>query len=143
MRRDSNSHCKRNLERRGRSLTKTEKTGLGFALAEVMAVGLVPAFSKFAVSRVDPLLYSAVAVSVAAVVSVLLVRWRGEARQLFEPAMLGWLVPIALLGTTVTTLMLFFGTRLTDGVSAALLLQSEPVYSLALTWVLWRRGVSS
>ena len=123
-------------------MTQTEKTGLGFALAEVMAVGLVPAFSKFAVSRVDPLLYSAVAVSVAAVVSVLLVRWRGEARQLFEPAMLGWLVPIALLGTTVTTLMLFFGTRLTDGVSAALLLQSEPVYSLALTWVLWRRGVS-
>jgi uncharacterized membrane protein len=47
-------------------VTRTEKAGLGFALAEVMAVGLVPAFSKFAVSRVDPLLYSAVAVSIAA-----------------------------------------------------------------------------
>ena len=69
-------------------------------------------------------------------------RWRGELAQLVDRRFIAWLVPISLLGTTATTLLLFFGSRLTDGVSAALLLQSEPVYSLALTWLLWRRPAS-
>src|SRR5262245_25202238 len=107
-----------------------------------MAVGLVPAFSKYAVSRVDPLLYSALAVCVAAAVSLGLATWRGELGQVVDPRFVGWLVPISLLGTTATTLLLFYGSRLTDGVSAALLLQSEPVYSLALTWLVWQRTPS-
>src|SRR5262245_57674631 len=123
-------------------MTRTEKAGLWFASAEIMAVGLVPAFSKFAVSRVDPLLYSALAVCVAAVVSTGLAAWRGELAQLVDRRLVPWLVPISLLGTTATTLLLFIGSRLTDGVSSALLLQSEPVYSLALTGLVWRRPAS-
>jgi drug/metabolite transporter (DMT)-like permease len=124
-------------------VTRTEKAGLWFALAEVMAVGLVPAFSKYAVSRVDPLLYSALAVCVAAVVSIGLAAWRGELGQVVDRRFVGWLIPVCLLGTTATTLLLFIGSRLTDGVSSALLLQSEPVYSLALTWLVWRRPAST
>ena len=124
-------------------MTRTERVGLWFALAEVLAVGLVPAFSKYAVSRVDPLLYSALAVCVAAAVSSGLAIARGELAQVVDRRFVGWLVPISLLGTTATTLLLFIGSRLTDGVSSALLLQSEPVYSLALTWLLWRRPVSA
>jgi len=123
-------------------VTRPEKTGLWFAFAEVMAVGLVPAFSKYAVSRVDPLLYSALAVCVAAAVSLGLATWHGELGQVVDPRFVGWLIPISLLGTTATTLLLFIGSRLTDGVSAALLLQSEPVYSLALTWLVWQRTPS-
>ena len=123
-------------------MTRTERAGLWFAFAEVMAVGLVPAFSKYAVSRVDPLLYSALAVCVAAAVSIGLAAWRGELAQVVDRRFLGWLMPICLLGTTATTLLLFIGSRLTDGVSSALLLQSEPVYSLALTWLVWRRPAS-
>jgi len=123
-------------------MTRTEKAGLWFALTEVMAVGLVPAFSKYAVSRVDPLLYSALAVCIAAAVSLGLALWRGEIGQIFEARFVAWLVPISLLGTTATTLLLFFGSRLTDGVSSALLLQSKPVFSLALTWLVWRRPAS-
>jgi drug/metabolite transporter (DMT)-like permease len=123
-------------------VTRTERTGLWFAFAEVLAVGLVPAFSKYAVTRVDPLLYSALAVCVAAAVSIGLAAWRGELAQVVDRRFVGWLVPISLLGTTATTLLLFIGSRLTDGVSSALLLQSEPVYSLALTWLVWRRPAS-
>lgn len=123
-------------------MTNTERAGFGFALAEILAVGLVPAFSKFAVSRVDPLLYSAAAVLVAAIVSLLFVAGRGELSRMFRPSLLPWLIPIALLGTTATTLLLFIGARLTDGVSTALLLQTEPVFSLVLVWLIWRRGAS-
>lgn len=123
-------------------MTRTERAGLGFAGLEILAVGLVPAFSKFAVMRVDPLLYGAVAVTVAALVSLTIAFVRGELASIFDPAYLKWLVPIAVLGTTVTTLLLFFGARLADGVSAALLLQTEPVFSLALAWIFWRRGAS-
>lgn len=120
-------------------MTRTERAGLTFAMAEVLAVGLVPAFSKYAADRIDPLLYSAAAVSVAALVAGSLAAWRGELGQLLRPALVVWLVPIALLGTTATTLLLLYGARLTDGVSAALLLQVEPAYSLALTWLVLRR----
>lgn len=120
-------------------MTRTERAGLAFAFAEILAVGLVPAFSKFAVSRIDPLLYSASAVCVAAAVSTGLAWGHGDLRQVFRPAVVPRLVLIALLGTTATTLLLFFGARLTDGVSAALLLQAEPVYSAALAWLIWRR----
>jgi drug/metabolite transporter (DMT)-like permease len=122
-------------------VTSTERAGLAFASAEILAVGLVPAFSKFAMNRVDPLPYSVVAVSVAAAVSIALAAGRGELHQVFELAKLPWLIACALLGTTATTLLLFFGARLTDGVSAALLMQAEPLYSLALTSILWRRRV--
>lgn len=120
-------------------MTRTERVGLSFALAEVVAVGFVPAFSKYAVTSLDPLLYSAAAVSVAAIVAAGLAAVRGELGQLVRPSFLLWLIPIAGLGTTVTTLLLLFGARLTDGVSVALLLQVEPVYSLALVWLLHRR----
>jgi len=120
-------------------MTRAEKVGLSFAFAEVLSVGLVPAFSKYAVARIDPLLYSASAVVVAAALSLALAFARGEAGQIVDPAFVVRLVPIALFGTTATTLLLFFGARLTDGVSTALLLQVEPVYSLALTWLLHRR----
>src|SRR5438552_7066784 len=120
-------------------MTRAEKVGLSFAFAEVLSVGLVPAFSKYAVARIDPLLYSASAVVVAAALSLALALARGEAGQIVDPAFVVRLVPIALFGTTATTLLLFFCARLTDGVSTALLLQVEPVYSLALTWLLHRR----
>jgi drug/metabolite transporter (DMT)-like permease len=122
-------------------VTSTERAGLGFAAAEVLAVGLVPAFSKYAMDRIDPLLYSAGAVTVAAAVAMAMAAGRGELRQIFVWRSVVWLVPIAFLGTTVTTLLLFFGARLTDGVSTALLLQAEPAVSLALTWLVWRRRV--
>ena len=120
-------------------MTQKERAGLAFALAEILAVGLVPAFSKLAVSRIDPLLYSAAAVSVAALVACVLAHARGELQQVFQRGTIGWLVPIALLGTTATTLLLLFGARLTDGISTALLMQSEPIYSLLLTRIFWNR----
>lgn len=123
-------------------MTRTEKTGLWFAFAEALAVGLVPAVSKYAVSHVDPLLYGALSVCVAAPVALGLAAWRGELGQIVDRRFVGWLVPISLLGTTATTMLLFIGSRLTDGVSSALLLQSEPVFSLALTWLVWRRPAS-
>lgn len=123
-------------------MTRRERIGLGFAGAEILAVGLVPAFSKYAVGRVDPLLYSAVAVTIAGCVAVALAAWRGELGRIVRGDLVVWLVPIAVLGTTATTLCLFYGARLTDGVSTALLLQVEPVYSLLLVKVFWRRTAS-
>ena len=123
-------------------MTRTERVGLGFASAEIVAVGLIPAFSKYAVGRVDPLLYSVAAVTIAAGVAVALATWRGELGRIFQMSLLIWLIPIALLGTTATTLLLFYGARLTDGVSTALLLQVEPVYSLLLVRLFWRRSAS-
>jgi drug/metabolite transporter (DMT)-like permease len=119
-------------------MTRTERAGLAFALAEAGAVGLVPAFSKYVVASLDPLLYSAAAVTVAAFVSVAFASARGEAGQIFHVRWIPWLIPIALLGTTATTLLILYGARLTDGVSTALLLQIEPAYSIALAWVVHR-----
>ena len=122
-------------------MTREEKAGLGFAAAEILAVGLVPAFSKLAVTGFDPLLYGAVCMVVAGAVAAGLAARRGELRLIFERKSLPRLVAIALAGTTVTTLLLLYGARGTDGVSAALLLQSEPVFSLVLTRLVWRQGV--
>jgi drug/metabolite transporter (DMT)-like permease len=58
-------------------------------------------------------------------------------RPVFERRFALRLAAIALFGTVATTLLLLYGARLTDGVSTALLLQAEPVYSLVLAaWVL-------
>jgi len=122
-------------------MTREERSGLGFAAVEVLAVGLVPAFSKLAVSGLDPLLYGTVCVTVAAAVAAAMAAWRGELGLIFSRSVLPRLLPIALLGTTATTVLLMYGARGTDGVSAALLLQSEAVFSLVLTRLVWRREI--
>ncbi len=113
-------------------MTSTERAGYTFAILEIIAVGLVPAFSKFAAERVDPLAYAAAASVVAAVLACTLAARRGELAPIFDRRFAPRLIAIALCGTVATTLLLLFGARITDGVSTALLLQAEPIYSLAL-----------
>jgi drug/metabolite transporter (DMT)-like permease len=109
--------------------------GLLFALSNITISALLPVVTRYAVLRIDPLLFCAASVMIAAGCAAAMLACTGEINLLLEPRYLPRLVAISALGTVATTLALVYGLRKIDAVAGVILLESEPVYSLILAVV--------
>lgn len=110
--------------------------GLGLALASTLSAACLPVLTRYGAQRIEPLLFCACTNAVAAL-SMLPLAWRqGSLAVLVARPYRGRLVVFSLLGGVGTSLALIYGLRRVNAISGVLLLQVEPIYSLALAGLL-------
>jgi len=102
------------------------------AALSTLTAATQPALMRFGATRLDPMLFAAGCAVVATLCVLPVVHARGELGILVDRRYRMRLLALSIIGTVVTTLMLVFGLRRIDAVAGTLLLQSEPIYSLAL-----------
>jgi drug/metabolite transporter (DMT)-like permease len=120
----------------------TVATGLVFAVSNIAISAMQPVITRYAALRIDPLLFCASSVIVAAGCAATMLVCTGEIGLLFEMRYLPRLVAISTAGTVATTLALVYGLRKIDAVAGVILLESEPVYSLILAMAFLRERPS-
>jgi len=116
--------------------------GILFAFSNVAISALQPVITRYAALRIDPLLFCASSVIVAAGCASTMLACTGEIGLLFDRRYLPRLFAISMTGTVATALALIYGLRKIDAVAGVLLLESEPVYSLILATVFVRERPS-
>jgi drug/metabolite transporter (DMT)-like permease len=113
----------------------TTVIGLAFAVSNVAISAMQPVITRYAALRIDPLLFCALSVIVAAGCASTMLACTGEFRLLFDRRYLLRLFAVSMSGTVATTLALIYGLRRIGAVEGVILLESEPVYSLFLATV--------
>lgn len=106
--------------------------GIFFAVANVTISASQPVITRYAALRIEPLLFCACSVLIAAACALTMLACTGEIGLLFDVRYRLRLVAISMTGTVATALALIYGLRKIDAVAGVLLLESEPVYSLVL-----------
>lgn len=112
-----------------------ERLGLLFAGLCALNGAFVPAVAKLTTGRASPLFVAAVTSLFAGVCAAALLAWRGELRLLAQPVLRLRLVAIGALGTGAAFFLFYWGASRTSAIDAVLCLQSEPAYSLLLSWM--------
>lgn len=95
----------------------------------------VPAFAKLTTDRAAPLFVAAATTLCAAFCAGGVLHLRGELRLLVTRPFGGWLFVVGGLGTAAAFLLFFRGAQHASAIDTVLCLQSEPVYSLLLAWL--------
>ncbi|MBS7267581.1 MAG: DMT family transporter [Candidatus Freyarchaeota archaeon] len=113
-----------------------ERKGFLFALSDVFLAGLFPVITKYGVGFVNPVFFAAISALCGGGFMLIVLKFRGELRKLFSRELALGLFLIGFFGTFCTSLLFFFGSTLTSGVNSSILLQSEPVYSIVLSYFL-------
>lgn len=121
---------------------RTFAIGLTCAVATTIIAALQPVITRYSALRIDPLLFCAGAVTVAAMSVALMLAVSGELAMLFQRHYRLRLLALSLTGTVATSLMLIYGFQRIDAVAGVILLESEPVYSLALATIFLRERPS-
>ena len=126
-----------------------ERSGLLFAALCTLNGAFVAPVARLTTGRADPLFVATATTLFAAAAAVVVLALRGQLGVLVRGGHVHRLVLRGALGTVITNLLFFFGTARTSAIEAALCLQIEPVYSLALAWLVlghrltWRRTLSA
>lgn len=107
-------------------------TGLTMVALTTLTSAVQPVLMRYGAVRLDPMLYAAGCVVVAALCVLPVLHARGELGTLIDRRYWLRFLGLSIAGTAVTTLTLVFGLRKIDAVPGILLLQSEPIYSLLL-----------
>ncbi len=115
-----------------------ERKGFLFALSDVFLAGLFPVVTKYGVGFVNPVFFAAISALCGGGFMLIVLKFRGELKELFSRGLFLGLFLIGFFGTFCTSLLFFFGSTLTSGVNSSILLQSEPVYSIVLSYFLLR-----
>jgi len=113
----------------------TVAAGLAFALSNVSISALQPVITRYGALRIDPVLFCAGSVTIAAICAAAMLAWTGEIRLLGDRRYLLRLLAISMAGTVATTLALIYGLRQLDAIAGVILLETEPVYSLMLATI--------
>jgi len=114
------------------ALRRNFAIGLALCIYNVVTGAFLPVITRYGALNLDPLLFCAAGVSTAAIGLASTLYYRGELGYLLDWEYLPRLCLISIAGTVCTSLALIYGLRRIDAIAGALLLQSEPVYSLLL-----------
>lgn len=108
-----------------------EVTGFGFAVLDMVTYGLLPVFSHYFVTRMDPLFFSGIVTVLGSL--PLFGRLKLKKKNL-EIGPSPFLKPLLIIGVlnAFATLFYFEGTKLTSGLNTGLLIQIEPFFSIVL-----------
>lgn len=123
-------------------LAAETRTGYLLLIAEDVVWGLYPVLVADLTRRYDPLLVAGVSALSAAIPFWLVLARRGLIHTLWDPAVRGTLVAIALTATVLSSLFFFVGASATTGLNASLLSQVEPVYSLFLAGIFLKEVIT-
>lgn len=114
---------------------KDERAGTLLVLGSTLFIGTFPVLGKFAVESIDPLLLGVGYSVVAALVLSAYLGIRGGLEKVFRREYVPRLAVIGFFAITYTTLLFFFGARLTSGINSALLLEIEAFYALVIGYI--------
>ena len=103
------------------------------AVANTIIGATQPVLTRYAAVRLDPILFCAAVTTIAAVCAALILYQRGDLAMVFDRRYAPWLIAMSMSGTVTTSLTLIYGMRHINAVAAVILLETEPVYSLALS----------
>ena len=106
--------------------------GFACAIATTIIAAIQVVITRYGALHVDPMLFCAGSVTVAACCLTVVLWTRREIGLLVNTEYLPRLTTLSLAGTAVTSLTLIFGLARIDAVAGVILLESEPVYSLLL-----------
>jgi drug/metabolite transporter (DMT)-like permease len=112
-----------------------ERLGLLFAALCALNGAFVPAFAKLTTDRGDPFFVAAATTLFAGAFAALLLGLRGDLSFLVRRDTGPRLFVVGTLGTACAFLLFFYGARRTTAIEAVLCLQTEPAYSLLLSWL--------
>ena len=115
-----------------RALSSEFGVGFGMAIATTVIAALQPVAMRYGAVRVDPLLFSTVAMGAAALAAAAVAGWRGELRLIFARRYIARLFMLSMSGSLLTSVLLAYGLQEIDAVAGVILLESEPVFSLLL-----------
>jgi drug/metabolite transporter (DMT)-like permease len=117
--------------RRGRNF----RIGLVNAIATTIIAAVQPVIMRYGAMNIDPMLYCAGSMMVAASILATVMWRRGEIGALISRQWTPRLVALSMAGSVATSLALVFGLRRIDAIAGVILLQSEPLYSLLLSTI--------
>ncbi|HKD69612.1 MAG TPA: DMT family transporter [Candidatus Binataceae bacterium] len=106
--------------------------GITQAVITTVTGAMLPIVTRYGATHIDPLLFCAGSALVAAVCALPMLRNGDGFGALIDPRYRLRLAAISLAGSFLPSLAMVYGLRRVNAVSAVLLLQTEPVYSLAI-----------
>jgi len=112
-----------------------ERIGLLFAALCALNGAFVPAFAKLTTDRGDPFFVATATTLFAGAFAALVLGLRGDLTFLVRRATGPRLFIVGALGTACAFLLFFYGARRTSAIETVLCLQTEPAYSLLLSWM--------
>ena len=125
-------------------MNRKEKEGVLLVILCVLMHGAHPILGKYGVSLVQPLFFASVTNLIAAVSLILIILFKKESLLLLiDKRYFLSLLSIGFFGTTLSSIVFFYGVRLTSGINSAILLQAEPVYSLVIGYLLLQEKVTT
>jgi drug/metabolite transporter (DMT)-like permease len=122
-------------------MSKAKDTGRRFLLYTVLFEGLSPVLMHRASGLFPPVLFLLLVMLIASVALAIILFLRSELRIRPTRKTLLWILGITLFNMTGYVLILM-GTRTSSGVSTALLLQSEMVWTLLLSWLVLGESIT-
>jgi drug/metabolite transporter (DMT)-like permease len=117
--------------------------GVTLAVSNTIIGAAQPALTRWGATNLDPLLFCTGAVVVAALLCVVFMYSRGELKLVYGRAFRLRLAMMSAIGTMATSLLLTFGMTRINAIATTILLQSEPIYSLALAIIVVRERPSN
>ena len=120
----------------------TEIVGMIFAVIQLIAAGFQPVFTKFAAERIDPLFAASMASLVGCIIPLIFLAKHKGLNMFLKLKNLKDVYIIGFFGTTMTFILLFFGARMTSSINTAILLQTEPIYSIFLSYFILKEKIT-
>lgn len=112
-----------------------ERLGLLFAGLCALNGAFVPAVAVLTTGKADPLFVATATSAWAAVCAAAVLARQGELRVLLQPTVGPRLLAVGALGTAVAFCLFYYGASRASAIETVLSLQTEPAYSLLLSWV--------
>jgi drug/metabolite transporter (DMT)-like permease len=117
--------------------------GFANAIAATIIAAMQPVAMRYGATHIDPLLFCAASVIVAAGCVAATIARSGELAAMTRREYMPRLFAMSMAGTVATTLALITGLEKISAVAAVILLESEPIYSLLLATVFLRERPSA
>jgi len=111
------------------------RVGIASAILTTIIAAVQPVITRYGAERIDPLLFCAGSMTVAASILAAVMWRRGEIGTLVSRRWTLRLIALSMAGSVATSLALIFGLRRIDAIAGVILLQSEPLYSLLLSTI--------
>jgi drug/metabolite transporter (DMT)-like permease len=111
------------------------RVGIASAIVTTIIAAVQPVITRYGAERIDPLLFCAGSMTVAASILAAMTWRRGEIGTLLSWRWTPRLIALSMAGSVATSLALIFGLRRIDAIAGVILLQSEPLYSLLLSTI--------
>jgi len=114
-----------------------------FVFIQIITAAVQPILTKLAVGTINPLFAASVSSLIGVIIPLILLARNRELKIIFSKKNLKELLMIGFFGTLMTYLLFFSGAKLTSGINTAILLQSEPIYSLLLGYFILKEKITS